>query len=61
MKTVSAASKRFKVTSTGILLRGHPNSRHLKSGKSQTNIARHKEPGKVYSKFAKKISSMLAA
>ena len=43
-KTKKTAVKRFKVTSTGKLLRGHAYSSHLKRKKSKSRIRRQKEP-----------------
>lgn len=39
----------------------HQNSSHLKSSKSKRTIRRHKEPGVLKGKFAKKIKQMLGA
>jgi ribosomal protein L35 len=47
MKTKKIVAKRFKVTSTGLYLRGNQNARHLRSNKSKKQIRRFKVPTRV--------------
>lgn len=58
-KTKKAAAKRFKVTKTGKVLRGHQYSRHLKIKKRKSRIRRQKEPGIVTGRQAQKIKRLL--
>jgi large subunit ribosomal protein L35 len=58
-KTKKAASKRFKVTSKGKVVRGHAYSSHLKRKKSKRRIRRQNEPGVVDKGFVKPIKSLL--
>ena len=58
-KTRKTASKRFKVTSKGKLLRGHAYSSHLKRKKTKSRIRRQKEPTIVFKGVAKKIKSLI--
>lgn len=58
-KTRKGASKRFRVTKTGKVLRGRQYGRHLRRKKSKSQKRRHAEPGYVEGKFAKKIKRML--
>ena len=46
-KTKKGAAKRFKVTSTGKLLKRGGNSSHLKKNKSKSRSRRQKEPTTV--------------
>lgn len=59
MKTKTAAKKRFKITKTGKVMRGHQNSRHLRIKKSKSRIRRQKEPAKLKGRQAKLIKRML--
>lgn len=59
VKTDTAAEKRFRITKTGKLMRGHQGSRHLKMAKTKTNLRRNKEPATTYHAFAVKIKEML--
>ena len=59
-KTKKGAAKRFKITSSGKLLRTGGNSSHLKQKKSKSRMRRQKEP-KILSKGdAKRISKILS-
>lgn len=58
-KTKKAAAKRFKITKTGKVLRGHQYSRHLKLHKSKARQRRQKEPGEVTGRQAIKIKRLL--
>lgn len=58
-KTRKAAQKRFKITKTGKVMRGHQNSSHLKSKKSKSQKRRHKEPAQLKGKQAQMIKRML--
>ncbi|MEX0621619.1 MAG: bL35 family ribosomal protein [Candidatus Woykebacteria bacterium] len=60
-KTKKTVSKRFKVTKTGKLLRGHAYSSHHKKVKSKSRIRRQKEPEDVNEDFKKKIKEMIAS
>ncbi|MBU2632486.1 50S ribosomal protein L35 [Patescibacteria group bacterium] len=60
-KIKRSVARRFKVTKTGKVMFSHQNSSHLKSSKSKRTIRRHKEPGVLKGKFAKKIKQMLGA
>ncbi len=44
LKTNKSADKRFRVTGTGKILRGHQLNSHLKSKKKADRIRRHLEP-----------------
>ncbi|KKS40342.1 MAG: 50S ribosomal protein L35 [Candidatus Gottesmanbacteria bacterium GW2011_GWA2_42_16] len=41
MKTKKIVAKRFKVTSTGKLMRGKQNARHLRSHKSKRQLRKY--------------------
>ncbi len=58
-KTNSAAAQRFKITSTGKVLRRAQNMRHLRRRKSKSAIRRYKVSHEVTGKFARKIKRML--
>lgn len=58
-KTRKTMEKRFKITSSGKLLRGHAYSSHLKSKKSKARIRRQKEPILLSDSFAKKIRKLV--
>lgn len=58
-KTRKAASKRFKITKTGKVLRGRQFGRHLRRKKSKSAKRRHAEPALMTGKFAKKIKRMI--
>lgn len=57
-KTKKAVAKRFKITRTGKIIKGHAYSSHLKRKKTKARIRRQKEPSLVSKGFAKKIRSM---
>ncbi len=58
-KTRKIVSKRFKVTSTGKIMRRTPNMRHLRRRKSMKMIRRYRKYIEVTGKIAKKIKNML--
>jgi large subunit ribosomal protein L35 len=58
-KTNKTAKKRFKITSTGKILRGHAYSSHLKRKKSKRRIRAQKEPTVVVGRFRKKLKKIL--
>ncbi|OGY28575.1 MAG: 50S ribosomal protein L35 [Candidatus Woykebacteria bacterium RIFCSPHIGHO2_12_FULL_43_10] len=47
LKTRESAEKRFKMTSSGKLLRGHAYSSHLKTKKRNSRVRRQHEPTEV--------------
>src|SRR4030043_140281 len=53
-KTNKTAKRRFKITSTGKILRGHAYSSHLKRKKTARRIRAQKEPAVVPGSFRKK-------
>ena len=59
MKTKTAARKRFKITKTGKIIRGHQYGRHLKTKKTKKRLRRQKEPATLTGKAAKTIKRML--
>lgn len=59
IKTKSGASKRFKITKTGKIIRRHQNARHLRAAKSKAHIRRMKEPDVISRGFAKSIKAMI--
>lgn len=58
-KTRKGASKRFKITATGKVLRRSQNMRHLRRNKSKKAIRAYRVPVEVTGKWAKKIKQML--
>ncbi|MFZ5376705.1 MAG: 50S ribosomal protein L35 [Patescibacteria group bacterium] len=58
-KTRKGASKRFKITGTGKVLRRSQNSRHLQRKKSKKTKRTYRIPVEVKGKWAKKIKRML--
>ncbi|MDH5533823.1 MAG: 50S ribosomal protein L35 [Candidatus Pacebacteria bacterium] len=58
-KTRSGVAKRFKITSTGKVLRRTQNMRHLRSNKSKKAKRAYRIPIEVTGKWAKKIKRML--
>lgn len=58
-KTRKGASRRFKITATGKVLRRTQGMRHLRRKKSAKQIRRYRIPVEVKGKFAKKIKQML--
>lgn len=59
VKTKQAAYKRFKMTKTGKIIRGHQLSRHLRQTKSKARQRRQSEPAVILGKFAQKIRQMI--
>ncbi len=59
VKTRQIVTKRFKVTSTGKILRRTPSMRHLRRRKSKKQIRRYRHYVEVTGIFAKKIRRML--
>lgn len=58
-KTRSGVAKRFKITSSGKVLRRTQNMRHLRSSKSKKAKRAYRIPVEVTGKWAKKIKRML--
>jgi large subunit ribosomal protein L35 len=58
-KTRSGVAKRFKITSTGKVLRRSQNMRHRRRIKSKKAIRAYRVPKEVTGKWAKKIKRML--
>jgi len=58
-KTRKIVYKRFKVTSTGKVMRRMPNMRHLRRKKSKKMIRNYRKYVEVTGIFAKKIKAML--
>lgn len=58
-KIKKSVSKRFKVTKTGKVLRGHQYTGHLMRKKSKRTQRRQKVENRQAGKFAKKIKQML--
>lgn len=58
-KTRKIVAKRFKITSTGKVLRRTPTMRHLRRKKSKQAIRRYRKYVVVPAAFAKKIKAML--
>jgi large subunit ribosomal protein L35 len=58
-KIRKSVAKRFRITSTGKVIRRGAQNRHLKASRSKRNIRRGKVPKVVSGKFAKKIKKML--
>ena len=59
LKTNQSANKRFRVTKTGKILRGHQLNSHLKTKKSADRIRRHLEPGVVFKGQREEIERLL--
>lgn len=59
VKTRKIVAKRFKITSTGKVLRRMPQMRHLRRRKSAKQIRRYRHYQEVTGIFAKKIRRML--
>jgi large subunit ribosomal protein L35 len=58
-KSRKTAEKRFKVTTTKKILRGHAYSSHLKTKKSGGRLRRQKEPQELTGGFKKKYKKIL--
>ena len=58
-KVRQIVTKRFKVTSTGKILRRTPEMRHLRRNKTKKQIRRYRHYVEVSKAFAKKIRRML--
>jgi len=58
-KTRKGVTKRFKITSSGKVLRRTQNMRHLRSNKSKKAKRAYRVPVEVTGKWAKKIKRML--
>lgn len=58
-KTRKGAAKRFKITKSGKLMHRSHYLRHLRSGKSKSQIRRLKRMKQVTGVFEKKIKKML--
>jgi large subunit ribosomal protein L35 len=58
-RTRKGASRRFKITSTGKILRRVQNMRHLRRKKSKKAIRAYRRPVEVTGAMARKIKRML--
>jgi len=58
-KTRKIVAKRFKITSTGKVLRRTPNMRHLRRKKSKKQMRKYRKYIEVKGVMAKKIKAML--
>ncbi|MBP7876165.1 50S ribosomal protein L35 [Candidatus Woesebacteria bacterium] len=58
-KTRKGASKRFKITGTGKVMRRHQNSRHLRRKKSKKAMRNYRTLVEVTGKMARKVKRML--
>ncbi|MBU1200756.1 50S ribosomal protein L35 [Patescibacteria group bacterium] len=58
-KTRKIVAKRFKITSTGKVMRRTPNMRHLRRKKSSSQLRRYRKYIEVTGVMAKKIKAML--
>jgi len=58
-KTRKSAAKRFRLTKTGKLLHRSQNLKHLRSGKSKSQIRRLKRMKPVFGTMRRKIIKML--
>jgi large subunit ribosomal protein L35 len=58
-KTNKGASKRFKVTAKGKIMRGNANTGHLKRHKTKSHIRRQMEPKEVSSGDKSRLERML--
>lgn len=60
LKVRHSVAKRFKMTSTGKIMRRCNQNRHLKANRTQSNSRRKRAPRLVKGKLAKKLIKMLA-
>lgn len=60
LKTRKIVMKRFKITSTGKILRRTQNMRHIRRNKSAKQMRRYRLYHEVVGAMAKKIKQMLA-
>lgn len=58
-KTRKIVAKRFKITSTGKVMRRTPNMRHLRRKKSNSQLRKYRKYIEVTGVMAKKIKAML--
>ena len=59
LKTHRGAAKRFKITSTGKIMRMHSGKRHLLGTKKPSRMRRLKKLGQVHAADAKNVHMML--
>ena len=59
LKTHRGAAKRFKITSTGKIMRMHSGKRHLLGTKKANRMRRLKKLGQVHAADAKNVHKML--
>lgn len=59
LKTNKSANKRFRVTKSGKILRGHQLNSHLKTKKAADRIRRHLEPTQVDDSQKKTLERLL--
>lgn len=60
MRSHSGTKKRFKITSTGKVMRGRPGTSHLAPGKTQKRIRHLRKAGTVSASDIKRIKKQLA-
>ncbi|KKS98367.1 MAG: hypothetical protein UV73_C0002G0081 [Candidatus Gottesmanbacteria bacterium GW2011_GWA2_43_14] len=58
-KTRKTVAKRFKITKTGLVLRGHQYARHRKAHKSKRTISSYHGTVRLSHKMAAKIKKLL--
>jgi len=59
LKIRKSVAKRFKITSSGKVIRRGAQNRHLKANRSRANTRRGNVPKEMTGKMAKKIKKML--
>jgi large subunit ribosomal protein L35 len=59
LKTNKAAAKRFRITKTGKILRGHQMGSHLKTKKSEDRLRRQRRPATVSSGASEMLERLL--
>lgn len=60
MRSHSGTKKRFKITSTGKVMRGRPGTSHLAPGKTQKRVRHLRKAGTVSASDIKRIKKQLA-
>lgn len=61
LKTRKSATKRFKITGTGKVMRAKQMGRHLRRKKSASNLRSKRVAGQVKGRFATKVKQMMGA
>lgn len=59
IKTRKGASKRFRITKNGKVMRRRQNARHLQTNKTKSHQRRMKRTGFLKGNFKKKITEMI--